>query len=135
MRYLEGGSLREVLDQGKLPLEDISYLMRQVASAVDHAHRLDIIHRDIKPSNIMVDQDGLAFLTDFGIARLTSSSSDGLTQTGFAVGTPGYMAPEQGMGLETIDFRADIYSLGVLVHQMLTGQMPYRATTPMAVVF
>lgn len=134
MRYLEGGSLREVLEQGRLPLVDISFLMRQMGSVLDYAHRQGIIHRDIKPSNIMVDEDGHGFLMDFGIARLTASSSEGLTQTGFAVGTPGYMAPEQGMGLENIDYRADIYSLGVLVHQMLTGQMPYRATTPMAIV-
>ncbi len=134
MRYLEGGSLREVLEQGRLPLVDITFLMRQMGSVLDYAHRQGIIHRDIKPSNIMVDEDGHGFLMDFGIARLTASSSEGLTQTGFAVGTPGYMAPEQGMGLENIDFRADIYSLGVLVHQMLTGQMPYRATTPMAIV-
>jgi len=134
MRYLEGGTLKDVLDRGKLPLTDVSYLMRQVASALDYAHRQGVIHRDIKPSNIMVDQDGNAFLMDFGIARLAASSSEGLTQTGFAVGTPGYMAPEQGMGLDNIDRRADIYSLGVMVYQMLTGEMPYKAETPLAIV-
>jgi len=134
MRYLEGGTLKDVLDRGKLPLTDVSYLMRQIAAALDYAHRQGVIHRDIKPSNIMIDQDGNAFLMDFGIARLAASSSEGLTQTGFAVGTPGYMAPEQGMGLDNIDRRADIYSLGVMVYQMLTGEMPYKAETPLAIV-
>jgi serine/threonine-protein kinase len=134
MRYLEGGTVKEILDQTKLPIIDVSYLMRQVASALDYAHRLGVIHRDIKPSNIMIDQDGNAFLMDFGIARMAASSSEGLTQTGFAVGTPGYMAPEQGMGMDNIDLRADIYSLGVMVYQMLTSKMPYQAETPLAIV-
>lgn len=133
MRYLEGGTLKEVLDYGKLPLGDVNHIMRQVSSALDYAHRQNVIHRDIKPSNIMIDPEGNAFLMDFGIARL-AGGSEGLTQTGFAVGTPGYMAPEQGMGMDTIDHRADIYSLGVMVFQMVTGQMPYTAETPLAVV-
>jgi serine/threonine protein kinase/uncharacterized protein YraI len=134
MRYLEGGTLKDVSDQGSLPLVDTSYLMRQIASALDYAHRQGVIHRDIKPSNIMIDQDGNAFLMDFGIARLAASTSEGLTQTGFAVGTPGYMAPEQGMGMDNIDQRADIYSLGVMVYQMIAGEMPYSAETPLAIV-
>jgi serine/threonine protein kinase/PKD repeat protein/uncharacterized protein YraI len=134
MRYLEGGTLKDVLDRGALPLVDISYFMRQTASALEYAHRQGVVHRDIKPSNIMIDQDGNAFLMDFGIARLAASSAEGLTQTGFAVGTPGYMAPEQGMGLDNIDLRADVYSLGVMTYQMITGRMPYSAETPLAIV-
>lgn len=134
MRYLDGGTLKDVLDKGKLPLEEVAYMMRQIASALDYAHRQGVIHRDIKPSNIMIDQDGNAFLTDFGIARITQAGSEGLTQTGFAVGTPGYMAPEQGLGMHNIDAHADIYALGVTIFQMLTGQMPYPADTPMAVI-
>jgi serine/threonine protein kinase/uncharacterized protein YraI len=133
MRYLEGGTLKEVLDHGRLPLGDVNHIMRQVSSALDYAHRQTVVHRDIKPSNIMIDPEGNAFLMDFGIARLTGSN-EGLTQTGFAVGTPGYMAPEQGMGMANIDHRADIYALGVMVFQMVTGQMPYTAETPLAVV-
>lgn len=133
MRYLEGGTLKEVLDNGQLPLGDINHIMRQIASALDYAHRQGVIHRDIKPSNIMIDPEGNAFLMDFGIARMIESG-EGLTQSGFAVGTPGYMAPEQGMGMENIDRRADIYALGVMVFQMVTGQMPFTAETPLAVV-
>jgi serine/threonine-protein kinase len=132
MRYLESGTLKDVLDQGKVPYEEIVYMMRQIASALDYAHRQGIIHRDIKPSNIMIDAEGNAFLTDFGIARMTEVGQ-GLTQTGYAVGTPGYMAPEQGMGGE-VDGRADVYSLGVMLFQMLTGKMPYNAETPLAII-
>ncbi|MBZ0279091.1 MAG: protein kinase [Anaerolineae bacterium] len=133
MRYLESGTLKEVLDHGSVPHEEMIYMLRQIAAALDYAHRRGIIHRDIKPSNIMIDQDGNAFLTDFGIARMTEAGQ-GLTQTGYTVGTPGYMSPEQGMGAEAVDHRADIYSLGVMVYQMLTGQMPYSAETPLAVI-
>src|SRR5690606_2359491 len=133
MRYLEGGTLKEVMDKGKLPLGDVNHIMRQIASALDYAHRQGVVHRDIKPSNIMIDQEGNAFLMDYGIAPF-AGSGEGLTQTGFAVGTPGYMSPEQGMGMENIDRRADIYSLGVMVFQMVTGHMPYTAETPLAVV-
>ncbi|MEO8608598.1 MAG: protein kinase [Chloroflexota bacterium] len=132
MRYLESGTLKDVLDNGTLPYEEIVYMMRQIASALDYAHRRGIIHRDIKPSNIMIDAEGNAFLTDFGIARMTEAGQ-GLTQTGYAVGTPGYMSPEQGMGGE-VDTRADIYSLGVMLFQMLTGKMPYNAETPLATI-
>ncbi len=132
MRYLESGTLKDVMEQGILPLGEIAYSLRQIGSALDYAHRQGVIHRDIKPSNIMIDQDGNAFLTDFGIARL-AQGSEGLTQTGLAVGTPGYMAPEQGMGLE-VDQRVDIYSLGVMLFQMLTGKMPYSGESPMSLI-
>lgn len=134
MRYLESGTLKDVLDRGKLPHEEIVYMLRQIAAALDYSHRRGIVHRDIKPSNIMIDQDGNAFLTDFGIARINEVAGQGLTQTGYAVGTPGYMSPEQGMGLDTVDHRADIYSLGVMVYQMLVGQMPYSAETPLGII-
>lgn len=133
MRYLEGGTLKDAIrKEGRLPLHEVAHMMRQIASALDYAHRQGVIHRDIKPTNVMIDQDGNAFLMDFGIARV--SDSEGLTQTGFAVGTPGYMAPEQGMGLDTVGARADIYSLGVMLFEMLTGRMPFIAETPMAVI-
>ncbi|MBL8165933.1 MAG: protein kinase [Anaerolineae bacterium] len=133
MRYLEGGTLKDALDRGRLETNEAVFLLRQVAAALDYAHRRGIIHRDIKPSNIMIDQDGNAFLTDFGIARI-ADSGQGLTQTGFTVGTPGYMSPEQGMGAEALDHRSDLYSLAVMTFQMLTGVMPYSAETPLATV-
>lgn len=135
MRFLESGTLKDVLDRGAIPLNEIAYMMRQIASALDYAHRQGVIHRDIKPSNIMIDAEGNAYLTDFGIARFSESGSDmtGLTHTGLTVGTPGYMAPEQGLG-QKVDERADIYALGVMLFQMATGSMPYSAETPMALV-
>lgn len=135
MRYLEGGTLKEVMDRVALPVGDMLHAMRQVSGALDYAHRQGVIHRDIKPTNIMIDGDGNAFLMDFGIARTAARGDVGMiTQTGFAVGTPGYMAPEQGMGAEGITSRADIYALGVMVFQIMTGQMPYKAETPLGVV-
>lgn len=134
MRYLESGTLKEILDRhGALPVREIVYMLRQVASALDYAHRQGVIHRDIKPSNIMVDTEGNAFLMDFGIARLAEGDNSGLTQTGFAVGTPGYMSPEQGLG-QIVDGRTDIYALGVMMFEMATGNMPYTGQTPMAVI-
>jgi len=135
MRFLESGTLKDVLDRGALPLNEIAYMMRQISGALDYAHRQGVIHRDIKPSNIMIDSEGNAYLTDFGIARFSESGNDmtGLTHTGLTVGTPGYMAPEQGLG-QKVDERADIYALGVMLFQMATGSMPYSAETPMALV-
>jgi serine/threonine-protein kinase len=134
MRYLESGTLKDVLERGALPQAEIVYMLRQVASAMDYAHRRGVIHRDIKPSNIMLDPEGNAFLTDFGIARMIEAGQN-VTQSGYAVGTPGYMSPEQGMGSDKIDHRADIYSLGVMTFQMLSGELPYTAETPLGVIF
>ncbi|MEO8393227.1 MAG: protein kinase [Chloroflexota bacterium] len=134
MPYVEGGTLKDVLDKsGVLPIPDTLFILRQVASALDYAHRQGVIHRDIKPSNIMIDGDGNVFLMDFGIARLTAGG-EGITQTGMSVGTPEYVAPEQAMGAENVDSRADIYSLGIMIFQMLSGNRPYAAPTPMAIV-
>src|SRR5258707_12399045 len=132
MRYLPSGTLKDILQREQLPYSEVIYLMGQVASALDYAHRQGVVHRDIKPSNIMVDADGNAFLTDFGIARLVEGA-EGLTASGMAIGTPGYMAPEQGLGT-AIDGPADIYALGVMIYEMLVGRVPYSAETPMAVI-
>ena len=133
MRYLEGGTIKDALEDGALPLTDVIHVLRQISAALDYAHRQGVIHRDIKPSNVMIDIDGNAFLMDFGIARLMETSA-GITQPGFAVGTPTYMSPEQGMGLATVDGRSDIYALGVLAFQMLTGEVPFKDDNPMAVI-
>jgi len=124
MRYLEGGTLKQVQQQGPVPRAEFLYILRQLAGALDYAHRQGVVHRDLKPSNVMIDREGNAFLTDFGIARATGAGAD-LTGTGFMVGTPGYMAPEQARGDGVIDKAADIYSLGVMAFEVLTGSPPY----------
>ncbi len=137
MRYLDGGTLKDVMRQGLLPLEEVAYLIQQVASALDYAHRQGIVHRDIKPSNIMIDRDGNAFVTDLGIARITGgvdAQRKGITVSGAIIGTPEYMSPEQAMGRDDVDSRADIYSLGVMLYEMLAGELPYQADNAMAVL-
>ncbi|HRQ37620.1 MAG TPA: protein kinase [Chloroflexota bacterium] len=124
MRYLDSGTLRDVMSRGALPLTEVSYLMQQIGSALDYAHRQGIVHRDIKPSNILIDRDGNAFVTDFGIARMVSGGQH-ITMTGALMGTPAYMSPEQAQGNMNLDHRADIYSLGVILFQMLTGELPF----------
>jgi serine/threonine protein kinase len=132
MAYIEGGSLGDRIDSGRLTPRQAEPILRQVAAALDYAHRQGVIHRDIKPDNILLDKEGNALLADFGIVKLADSGSH-LTVTGGLVGTPAYMAPEQGSG-EEITNSADIYSLGVVVYEMLTGRKPFEAETPMQVV-
>ena len=133
MRYLEGGTLKDALETGAIPLADTVHILRQISAALDYAHRQGVIHRDIKPSNVLIDTEGNAFLMDFGIARLVESES-GITQTGFAVGTPTYMSPEQGMGLQNVDSRSDIYALGIVLFQMLAGRAPFEGENAMAII-
>jgi serine/threonine protein kinase/tetratricopeptide (TPR) repeat protein len=125
MRYLEGGTLKQVQQQGSVPRAEFLFILRQLAGALDYAHRQGIVHRDLKPSNVMIDREGNAFLTDFGIARAAGGDKD-LTGTGLMIGTPGYMAPEQARGDGTADKSADIYSLGAIAFEVLTGSPPYE---------
>jgi serine/threonine protein kinase len=131
MRYIEGArTLKEVM-AGSLSLTQVTNLIEQVAAALDYAHRQGIIHRDVKPSNVLMDGDW-ALLTDFGLAKMTEASVK-LTGTGVGIGTPAYMSPEQGQGLP-VDHRTDIYSLGVVLFEMLTGRIPHDAETPFAII-
>jgi serine/threonine protein kinase len=132
MRYMQAGTLKDIMQRTKLPLEDIAHIYTQIGSAVDYAHKQGVIHRDIKPANILVDIDGNAFLTDFGIAFLTEMGGS-LTGTGSTVGTPGYMAPEQATSHQ-VTGQADVYSLGVVLFELLTGQPPFIGETPMSVL-
>lgn len=129
MRYMPGGSLADRLEHGPLTIEESAEILQRLGSALDRAHNEGIIHRDLKPSNILFDQYGDAFLADFGIVRLTTSDSN-LTASGSLVGTPTYMSPEQVYGDKELDGRSDIYALGVILFQMLTGHLPYEADTP-----
>jgi serine/threonine protein kinase len=132
MRFLDGGTLQELMEKQPLSLGQTSHILTQVCAALDYAHRKGIIHRDVKPSNVMIDREGAVYLSDFGIAKVLESSSH-LTQTGAVLGTPAYMSPEQCMG-STIDKRSDIYSLGVMLYEMAVGVVPFKADTPMAVM-
>jgi len=130
MRFLEGGTLKQVMEAGPLPPSEMIYTLRQVALALDYAHRQGVVHRDLKPSNIMIDREGNVFVADFGIARVTDAPRD-LTGTGVVVGTPGYMAPEQARGKAAVDGRADVYSLGVIIFEMLAGRGPFERESPL----
>jgi TolB-like protein/predicted Zn-dependent protease len=126
MPYVEGESLRQrLMREGHLPIEDAIRIVQEVAGALDHAHRQGVVHRDIKPENILL-QDGQAIVADFGIARaIDAAGADRLTKPGPGIGTPAYMSPEQACSDAVIDGRADIYALGCVLYEMLTGQPPF----------
>jgi len=136
MPYVEGESLRDRLRRERqLPVDEALRITREVAQALDYAHRRGIVHRDIKPENILLS-DGQALVADFGIARaLTPSDTEHtLTKTGITVGTPGYMSPEQASADRALDGRSDIYSLGAVLYEMLAGEPPFTGPTAQAVV-
>lgn len=127
MEYIEGQDLRSfVKKKGKLTREETVDIMQQVCLALEAAHAEKVVHRDLKPQNIMLDKEGKVYVMDFGIAR--SVGSEGLTMTGGYVGTPGYMSPEQVKGDE-IDGRSDIFTMGIILYELLTNKMPYSAET------
>lgn len=132
MRYVQAGTLKELMSKERLSLDEINRLLGQIGSALDYAHSQGVIHRDIKPSNVLIDPQGNTYLTDFGLARMLEASQQ-LTASGVGLGTPAYMSPEQGQGIK-VDHRSDLYSLGVMLYEMVTGRVPYQAETPMAVV-
>jgi hypothetical protein len=135
MPLVEGLTLRAKLERERqLPIDEVVRIATEVAGALDYAHRHGVIHRDIKPENILL-HDGRAVVADFGIAlAVTAASGTRMTQTGLSLGTPQYMAPEQAMGEKVIDARADIYALGAVTYEMLTGEPPFTGATVQAIV-
>lgn len=138
MPYVTGGTLRDLLEKrGTLSMEEVVPILEQTAAGLDSAHAQSIIHRDLKPGNILFHADGRVLLADFGLAKVlkdvTENESHGhLTSIGTIIGTPEYLSPEQGTG-DAVDYRTDIYSLGVVVYQMLAGRVPFAGPSPVAI--
>lgn len=133
MKFIAGRSLESLMkDMGQMPVEMVRDLLQQVGTALGYAHRNGIVHRDVKPANIMIDEEGWAVVTDFGIAKVAENR--GLTMTGIAVGTPAYMSPEQ-CAAKDITGKSDQYSLGVMAYEMLTGKQPFDGDSAMAMMF
>jgi serine/threonine protein kinase len=133
MPFVRSGTLTELLKKGRLPFSEVRRIMIQIGNALGYAHARGMIHRDIKPSNVLIDEQGNCLLSDFGLARMADASAK-LTSSGAIMGTPAYMSPEQGTG-SIVDRRSDIYSLGIILYEMVTSRVPYVAETPIAVVF
>ena len=133
MEYVSGRSLEEVLrtENGTLPLDTALQVTQELAEALDYAHAQGIVHRDVKPSNIIVAEDGHPKIADFGIAKLNAPD---LPQTGQTLGTPAYMSPEQLRG-DPVDGRSDLFSLGVILYQLLTGHRPFQGNSTHTISF
>ena len=131
MRYMSGGSLTKQIQNRSLSLSAIAHVIQRLANALDYAHMRGVIHRDLKPDNILFDENNNVYISDFGIAKLTQASTR-LVHSGI-IGTPTHMSPEQALG-EDVDGRSDIYSLGVILFEMLSGKSPYDARTPLGMV-
>ena len=133
MPFVQSGTLADLMKKGRLSLLEIRRIMTQLGDALAYAHTRGMIHRDIKPSNVLIDERGNCLLTDFGLARMADASAK-ITSSGAIMGTPAYMAPEQGQGT-SIDNRSDLYALGIIFYELVTGRVPYTAETPIAIVF
>lgn len=133
MPFVQSGTLAEFIQKKRVSLPEIRRIITQIGDALSYAHTRGMIHRDIKPSNVLIDEGDNCLLTDFGLARMAESATK-ITSSSTVLGTPAYMSPEQGTG-SNLDQRSDIYSLGIILYEMVTGRVPYTAETPVAVVF
>ena len=134
MEYFPGKALSSIIHQGSIEPTRVVKLVKAISEALEVAHQADVIHRDMKPANILVDERDAVKIVDFGIAAASKHAESRLTRTGTLIGTPTYISPEQIQG-KAVDGRTDMYSLGVIMYEMLSGQPPYQAEDPMALVF
>ena len=132
MRHMSSSSVDNLLKNGPLSVEKVLEIIQQIAPALDYAHAKSVLHRDLKPSNILLDDEGAAYLTDFGIARVLGEAAGSTITTQGVVGTPAYMSPEQAQG-RPLDGRSDVYALGVVLFELLTGRRPFESDTPYGV--
>ena len=131
MEYIEGENLKEIINEkGAISEEETIYIVKQICDALEHAHKNDLVHRDIKPHNILISKEGLVKVTDFGIARAVSAAT--VTHTRSILGSVHYFSPEQARG-EVAGYKSDIYSLGILMYEMLTGKLPFDGETPIGI--
>jgi len=133
MPFVQSGTLGDAMRKQRFSLPEVRDIMVQLGRALGYAHARGMIHRDIKPSNVLMDETNNCLLTDFGLARMTEVTS-ALTASGSIMGTPAYMSPEQGTG-ENLDGRSDIYSLGIIFYELVTGRVPFTAETPIAIIY
>ncbi|HEX6271241.1 MAG TPA: serine/threonine-protein kinase, partial [Anaerolineales bacterium] len=133
MKYIEGDTLKAGLGEGPLRSEEIATVVDAVGSALVYAHKHGVLHGDVKPSNVMVSKDGEIYLTDFGLARIVQSG-ESILFSDMVMGTPQYISPEQALGKTDLDAGTDIYSFGVMLYEMVVGQVPFTADTPFEVI-
>jgi serine/threonine protein kinase len=133
MRFIEGETLKARLANDELSLDEVARIMKPVGEALSYAHGQGVLHRDVKPSNVLLTPDGGVWLADFGLARIAQAGESTLSQDSL-LGTPQYISPEQAQGLSDLDARTDIYSLAVVMYELLVGRVPYQADTPYAVI-
>ncbi len=132
MRFVRGGSLQPALKEGPLALGTLIRITEQIGAALQSAHRAGVIHRDIKPANVLLDEDGNGYLADFGIAK--NLNLEDRTQTGAVIGSPAYFSPEQ-IKAEPVSPQTDIYCLGVMLYELLSGEKPFKGPTPIACIW
>lgn len=133
MKHVEGMTLKKHFIKKGMTIEEIESVMTRVAEGLDYAHSQGVLHRDMKPSNILLDANGQAYITDFGLARMAEAGASTISHD-MMLGTPYYISPEQAQGSKDLDSRTDVYSLGVILYELLTGQVPFQADTPYAIV-
>src|SRR5258708_1426558 len=133
MKFIEGDTLKARLTKGPLSSKEINQVVDSIGSALGYAHKQGVLHRDIKPSNVLLATDGQMYLADFGLARIAQSGESTLSSD-MIMGTPQYISPEQAMGKKDLDEGTDIYSFGVMLYEMVVGQVPFNADTPFSII-